>query len=76
MIVNINSKVALAVFYALHPELFITKPTYVVVECESALCYGRTVIDKHNRYGKDPTLEFAQKLDVDQFWIHMIDAIR
>jgi inosine-uridine nucleoside N-ribohydrolase len=66
----------LAVYYALHPEFFITKPTYVVVDCESTLCYGRTVVDKKNRYQKDPTVEFGRKLDVDQFWVHMIDAIR
>jgi len=65
MIVIIQNILALAIFYALYPEFYTTQPTYVVVECESTLCYGRTIIDKNNQYRKKPTLEFAKKLDVD-----------
>ncbi|CAD8133397.1 unnamed protein product [Paramecium octaurelia] len=65
-----------AVFYALHPELYITKPLFVAVDCESKLCYGRTVVDKQGVLGLEPTLEFGRKVLVEEFWNQMIEAIR
>lgn len=53
---------ALAVFYALYPEYFVTKPYYVVVDCSSSLSYGRTLVDKNYVYGLDPTVEFGKSL--------------
>ncbi|CAD8162034.1 unnamed protein product [Paramecium pentaurelia] len=65
-----------AVFYALHPELYVIKPVYCAVECDSKLCYGRTVVDKQDVYGFEPTLLFARKVIVDEFWNQMIEAIK
>ncbi|CAK86188.1 unnamed protein product (macronuclear) [Paramecium tetraurelia] len=65
-----------AVFYALHPEMYVIKPVYCAVDCESKLCYGRTVIDKQGILGQEPTLQFARKVVVDQFWNQMIEAIQ
>lgn len=44
---NISAKVhdPVAGFYILRPDLFETKFLNVVVETESELCFGRTVID-------------------------------
>lgn len=47
---------AVAVFYALHPEMYDIKPVYCAVDCESKLCYGRTVVDKLGVYGLEPTV--------------------
>ena len=49
-------RLAVAVFYALHPEMYVIKPVYCAVDCESKLCYGRTVIDKLGVYGLEPTV--------------------
>ncbi|CAD8139435.1 unnamed protein product [Paramecium pentaurelia] len=65
-----------AVFYALQPELYTTKPLFVAVDCESKLCYGRTVVDKHGILGKEPTLQFARRVVVEEFWNQMIEAIK
>ena len=68
--------IAIALFYALHPELYETKKIFVAVECESKLCYGRTVVDKHGTLALEPTIEFCRKVNVEEFWNQMIDAIK
>ncbi|CAD8060926.1 unnamed protein product [Paramecium sonneborni] len=65
-----------ALFYALHPELYVTKSIFVTVECESKLCYGRTVVDKHGILELEPTLEFCRSVNVEEFWNHMIEAVK
>lgn len=64
-----------AVAWLIAPDMFTSRKMRVDVECESALCYGRTVCDVYRRDSRQPNVEVCLKMDVERFWQLMIEAL-
>lgn len=43
-----------ALYYALHPEIYNVRYLYIDIETESEICKGRTSVDKLGVFGKQP----------------------
>lgn len=65
----------LAVWYVLRPEAFETRFLHVAIETTSALSRGQTVCDIFGRTGKAPNCQVAVRVDVDRFWVEMLEAV-
>ena len=66
---------AVAMYYAIHPEDFKTRVINVEVETESNLCFGRTVCDMFHCLKKDRNVRFCEKINLNKFWAVMIDSL-
>jgi len=74
-----------AVFYLLRPEAFECQWMHVSVDCGEGICSGRTVADVYG-YGihgsglradaPRKNVRVAMKMDVDQFWAEMLEALK
>ena len=58
---------AVAVAHVLDPTLLETRRLNVQVDCESALCRGRTVVDLWRRTGLEPNAHVAVGIDAERF---------
>jgi purine nucleosidase/pyrimidine-specific ribonucleoside hydrolase len=58
---------AVAVAHVLDPTLLETRRLNVQVDCESALCRGRTVVDLWQRTGLEPNAHVAVGIDAERF---------
>jgi purine nucleosidase/pyrimidine-specific ribonucleoside hydrolase len=58
---------AVAVAHVLDPTLLETRLLNVQVDCESALCRGRTVVDVWERTGLEPNAHVAVGIDSERF---------
>ena len=66
---------ALAVAHVVRPELVETRYVNVEVDCESALCRGRTVADVRRRTGRTPNAHVGVHVDGDGFAELLLERI-
>jgi len=66
----------LAVLYAIDPSLFQTTLMRVDIETQSEMCSGQTICDVYNMSLKPKNAYVAQKVNVEAFWDHMINALK
>lgn len=66
-----------AVAWLIAPGLFTARQMRVDVECESRLCYGRTVCDVYgfNKDGRPKNVRVCLQMKVPEFWDLMIGAL-
>jgi inosine-uridine nucleoside N-ribohydrolase len=64
-----------AVLYVTHPELFEVELMRVDIETSSTLCAGRTVCDVYQMSTLRKNCHVAMKMNVEEFWKHMVYAI-
>jgi len=66
---------AVALAYAVRPDLLETRELNVEVDCESELCRGRTVVDVWRRTGREPNAHVAVGVDAEGFVELLLDRI-
>lgn len=64
-----------ALFYVIRPDLFVVDHMRVDIETSSLLCAGRTVCDIYQMSPLPKNVHVATKMDIVEFWKHMIHAI-
>jgi pyrimidine-specific ribonucleoside hydrolase len=48
---------------------------FVAIETEGRWTRGATVVDLHERLGREPNARVAMELDAERFWDLAIDAV-
>jgi inosine-uridine nucleoside N-ribohydrolase len=66
---------AVAVAQVIRPELLELERLNVEVDCESALCRGRTVVDLWHRTGREPNAHVAVGIDAEAFLELLVDRL-
>lgn len=75
---SIDAKVhdPVTIFYLLRPDLFPSKHLNVVVETESELCFGRTIVDIYASTDRPRNVFVIQDLtNIPEFWSELEKAI-
>lgn len=65
-----------AVAYVIAPSMFTTKKVRVDIETKGEFSYGMTVVDLLGVTGREPNVNFAESIDLAQFWILLEGALR
>ena len=66
---------AVAVAEVIRPGLLELKNVHVVVDTESALCRGRTVVDLWRRTGREPNANVTVDIDADAFLSLLVERL-
>jgi purine nucleosidase len=66
---------ACAVALAIDPGLVRSVDAFVAIETEGRWTRGATVVDLHERLGREPNARVAMELDAERFWDLAIDAV-
>lgn len=64
-----------AVAFIINPNIFHYRLMRVDIETHSNLSYGQTVCDIYNMSNKRKNVHVCLRIDIDQFWKLIIDAI-
>ena len=64
-----------AVALVAEPATIRTVEAFVAIETEGAWTRGATVVDFHDRFGREPNARVAMELDADRFWDLVIEAL-
>ncbi len=64
-----------AVYYLINPAAFEAKMLNVEIENKSEFCDGRTVVDLYGLSKRKVNCNVTLKVNLDQFWKRMIEAI-
>lgn len=67
---------ACAVAYCINRNVFTTQKWRVDIETKGEYTYGMTVVDKLGITGREPNVNVAEKLNKEEFWKMLKDALR
>jgi len=67
---------ACCVAYCIDPTIFTTKKVRVDIETKGEHTYGMTCVDVLGVTGREPNVNFAEKVDVERFWDMLEDALK
>ena len=59
----------------IRPDLLELKHLHVVVDAESTLCRGRTVVDLWRRTGNEPNANVAVDIDAEAFLSLLVERL-
>ncbi|MCW3064836.1 MAG: Ribosylpyrimidine nucleosidase [Solirubrobacterales bacterium] len=64
-----------AVAWLAHPDIVSSTRAFVAIERDGRFTRGATVVDLHDRLGREPNADVGLELDVERFWDLVIGAL-